>query len=795
MDFVATKSSVSDIKYFILFLITGIWTLPLTVRYPAPGLDPSWILGIHIASLEHLQFGRDIFFTYGPFGFLRFPLIFDYSLWISSLLFILFVHFLLITVIFLFLRTYSAQWYHYLGFIPIFLLVLPFYLHFQLLISLSLVLFMLLRSGHPTQYIYLGLVFSGFFLALGSLLKFDLFFNSIYLIVFFMGYSILIQKKRDRGIFLPITYGTSLILLFLIASQQVTNIPFFLHNGYQLTKNYTEAMAYAGPLWQVIIGFVSIALLITLFIHFIRVKKYEYVAFYLLNAFILFSVFKSGFVRHDASHVWGFFSVYLLFFAITAVLYSNSPEERKKKTFLPFLLIILICITLLSLSILITAPTVIAKNVVTEGPLHQDSFRMLYNQTYFDHAVSLARDRLKDGYPLDREFINKIKEYPVDVFPWDNGLVWAYGLNWSPRPMFQSQGVFNDYIDTLNSDHFTSSYPPHMIIISYKSVDGRYPAFDEPRSFRTLLHHYSFENKSGEFILLSRIPRWDIEDSVDLGSEIGGMGEWIQLPPYKGEIFGAIEIGYSPLGSIMNIIYKPDPVFIKFRLKNGQITKKYRVIPGVITNGVFLSQYIGDTDTLSWVFQGNRINNVESFLIETDHPEYYLPEYSVRFTGDRWILPVTGSILFDHPLEPERVVSQQSDVVYSFKDIAGEIRPSFFEHSMKGGSRIIIRNVTIREGNKLKVAIGIDPTVWDSGTGDGIEYQIFIDSVSPENRIFSEYIDTVYNPKDRRWNSFEIDIGRYNSKDATFIFSTFPGPLNDTSYDWAWWGGLEIVAS
>ncbi|MBN8868864.1 MAG: hypothetical protein J0H66_03175 [Solirubrobacterales bacterium] len=41
--------------------------------HPVSGLDASWVVGLFMAAHEHLRFGTEVVFTYGPLGFLRFP--------------------------------------------------------------------------------------------------------------------------------------------------------------------------------------------------------------------------------------------------------------------------------------------------------------------------------------------------------------------------------------------------------------------------------------------------------------------------------------------------------------------------------------------------------------------------------------------------------------------------------------------------------------------------------------------------------------------------------------------------
>ena len=54
-------------------LATVLLTVPLGAPVPTPGLDPSWRLVLNLAT--DVQFGRDIIFTYGPWGYLDSPLI------------------------------------------------------------------------------------------------------------------------------------------------------------------------------------------------------------------------------------------------------------------------------------------------------------------------------------------------------------------------------------------------------------------------------------------------------------------------------------------------------------------------------------------------------------------------------------------------------------------------------------------------------------------------------------------------------------------------------------------------
>lgn len=77
---------------FAIFVTIGLLTLPEPLRLAEAGLDPSWVLGLHLAAANGFIFGKDIISTYGPLRYLNFPLCVNIDLWRSAVLFTDVVH-------------------------------------------------------------------------------------------------------------------------------------------------------------------------------------------------------------------------------------------------------------------------------------------------------------------------------------------------------------------------------------------------------------------------------------------------------------------------------------------------------------------------------------------------------------------------------------------------------------------------------------------------------------------------------------------------------------------------------
>ena len=79
------KKYVRCIFIVFAFPLIAYQTLPNLFFWYTAGLDPSWVIGINVASIEKMQFGKDIVFTFGPLGFLYLPAFCQFNTWIFDI--------------------------------------------------------------------------------------------------------------------------------------------------------------------------------------------------------------------------------------------------------------------------------------------------------------------------------------------------------------------------------------------------------------------------------------------------------------------------------------------------------------------------------------------------------------------------------------------------------------------------------------------------------------------------------------------------------------------------------------
>lgn len=774
----------------IIFLFLTIWTLPWPFQFPGPGLDPSWLIGINRAISDNLQFGEDIAFTFGPLGFIwGVPLLLDYNLWRFAFIFAIFSHALFIYSIYMLIKQPIVKC-NICTFI-LFLLTLIISINtplfdYKLNISAGLLLYIFLTSLNidaSRKYKYLYMLLVALILAISSLTKFHMFILSISTILTALMGCIILKRNLTYLLFLMLSYPLLLGMLWITAGQEINNFPQFIYNGLEITSGYSDAMAIGGPSWQISIAIITLISIASIFIIKVLKRDYNLITFLVINLGILFVSFKHGFVRQDL-HVLNFYYVYLLIFGLLLII-NNKKTLRVERYMVVGIVLLLSC------TIIYITPGALSDNVMNKVESYEISVRYLFIEpSEFDSDLAIHKEFIRYNYGLDQSVIDHIGNKSVDIFPWDIALCEAYGLNWFPRPVFQSYSAYTKKLDYLNSQHFVGKSSPQLIFYSYKSIDGRYPLFDEPSTFQEVLFKYSYAYESDEFVLLEKSSNMtnDNRSEIYLGNTTAKLGQIIKIPEYNGLVFGYLHFDYSPLGKIMKLLYKPAPAYITFELKNSTDSAQiYRFLPNNAKNGVLLSHYVGNSEDLAMLFKRQLPNNLDGISIETDDPSHYYGNIYMQFIGISQEIHMEDTYKLYrlyHPLLYQQYIASGIGIINN------ESKYIIFEHPVTSIDKpmILINNIYIQENAKLKFSIGLDPHVWSSENGDGVIFEIYINVDGIDEPLFSEYIDPKNNHNERKWNEFELDLSQYADKYATITLSTLPGNANDSRYDWAWWG-------
>lgn len=624
---------------FQFLLLTGIalFTLPGLFLAVSIGLENSWQFALHRCTLSGLQYGKDIIFTYGPLGYLRYPFLLSKNLWIQSVGYLVSIHLLFFAGVFLLLKKAKADWVNSL------ILAIAVTLCFRITTVLrQLVEFEYLLTLFIFTYLYLEkkdtrAIFGGLLAILYSPLLFIKFSDGIIGSFLFITFLLLlfIQQRKKEMILIVSTYLLVSLFLGLLLIGNLADITLFLYNSLQMANGYPDAMSLNGREWQFQMGVLCSIFYVGLIVYHIYQKNSSDLEFLFLAAGLFFFTFRYGFVRQDGIHVLpmllGWISLFLFYYLIIS--YRNM--------FMKHLILVVSC--LLFISFLIATPfsyTWFSPKVFSEQFLQIKTALLLLRDMDFENSPLIRGSRIKRDYSYDLhpDTLRLISDHTIDVFPSDLTIAEYYQFKWIPRPSLQSYAVLNDYLDLANEKHFRSSHAPDFILYSLQRFDNRYPLFDEPATLRTLFRMYQPEYVDADFILLRKKERMERIPEHSLFRTSVKMGEIIPLPKgVSGYLFARIYINYTTLGRIMRFLYKVPEVSICF-IRNGRVTSPYRLIISTARNGILLTGFIKDTTDLFHLWKEGSARNLEGIIISTQNKEYYRGLFQVEF----FVLPKIG---------------------------------------------------------------------------------------------------------------------------------------------------------
>ncbi len=510
-------------------------------------IDASWSWVFHEVWSRPLACGRDVVFTYGPYGFLLtesyHPATFGVRVVVLTA-----VSLLLAGVAWRIVRARtSSPW---------------------IAMAWTLLLVESMAVGNPQANLFLDVLLHLLVVAaaVGALAKFTLLLGGV------VAVAAVALRRRNRSV--AATFVAAFLAAWGIAGQSFAALPAYLGSSAGIAAGYAESMGRAAPPLQ-ILGFLACA--VAAWGLCARSGAGGRVA----TATLLFLVFKAAFVRYDAPHALQGESALLLWIAASQIPSATRPRRRVETVVAlgaagaVFVLMSRLESTPWSTSW--PAQVAAALDVCTGS----DSLRSR-------NAAAIASIRAETPVPA--------LAGTVDLVPARAGIVLASGLDYAPRPVIQSYCAFTPALLRLNADHFSGDAAPANVLFTIvDAIDGRVPAMDDSLCLPVLLARYDVVGSAAEHLVLARRERAHAVRMEPLATRRVRFGETIAVepvPPAVG-IWAEFDIAPTLLGRAASFLYRPPILRLALRLADGSVGS-FRLVPGIASAGFLLSPLLQD---------------------------------------------------------------------------------------------------------------------------------------------------------------------------------------------------------
>ena len=434
-------------------ILVALASWPIASIQPQAGLDPSWMAGLHMAADRGLDFGRDIVFSYGPFGFLAVPKLFVGWTTALGLLFVLITQAAFAMLLVRALR----PWLGLIGgaltaFAILAMLPTPTGVGDRSLLipAFAALLVVQLGSRVPRP----AFVAAG----LGATLAFWLLVKYSVLALAPLGVLAVWRMAGARpwrliGVFVGSFLG-ALMLLWIATGAALSALPGWLRDSMSIARGFDGALSVTVPQkqWEVLPALAICILVLAAAWRRDRGTTAARWAGLVGTGIILWMLLKQGFVRHD-EHSYVFFAGTTLLALILL-----RPGRGEVLSAFAALFAFATCIAAFGLD----------GQSLLRGDTHVRQAVGQFADTIAParrHQIQReARSAMAAQMVLSPKALRIIGRSTVHVMPYETSVIWTYRLNWRPTPVFQEYASYTPGLSRRNVEFLTSQDAPEFII-------------------------------------------------------------------------------------------------------------------------------------------------------------------------------------------------------------------------------------------------------------------------------------------------------------------------------------------
>ncbi len=585
--------------FFISLLVASAVFIPWKPNFSMMGLDPSWMLSLHYFFEHGHVFGKDIIFTYGPYGFISTYLYYPatYQIMVFAYLF--------------FTVVYTAAGWNILRkeikhkggvFCAVlaatfFLAPAPhnFYAGDIFFYSCGVLFFASYLAESDKPYRWRNFFLVGV-LAVISLMKYSFFIWAVGLL-FFVSLDGIIFKKRWPYLFL--LYGGFLVAFWVLAKQPLEGLGAFFLTGAHMARYYGSAMGTSSSLHDPrLVFYMILSLLLTTVFYIAQQRRTGPRAILpsLTLAAMAFLIYRASFTRDHSIIAMS----YLAVLAVYLVPFLNTALGGRGWKILWAVLLVVTFTFAYLYSIRPFTPSFSG----LAGKIWS-SFSKMPHYTFVESRFLPRPKDLQLRYEEVRKLVRGDNAVPqlsgtVDTYPYDSTGLIAQDLSYRPRPVFQSYAAYTPFLSQKNADYLKSPRAPEFLVFGPnvtadgKPIDARYPTLDDSLSLPEIMSRYDFLAALYEKALLRKtlVPR--PYSFILIEKVTAEFGETIPVPHFdEGPIWVEIEIKKTWLGEWGAFLGRAGRAGIAVRALDGK-TYTYDLPSEMSRTGFLLSPVLDD---------------------------------------------------------------------------------------------------------------------------------------------------------------------------------------------------------
>jgi hypothetical protein len=378
----------------------------------------------------------------------------------------------------------------------------------------------------------------------------------------------------------------------------------------------------------------------------------------------------------------------------------------------------------------------------------------------------------------------------VDLLNFEQGVLFLNDLTYHPRPVIQSYSAYTTALAHANARFFRSDRAPDFVVLRLNTIDGRYPAQDDAPALVEILRTYELAHADANSVIVRRKsarPTSTEPARAPLASHVPHWGDPIQIPDGHGHPVW-LEIDFRPtlLGRLRAFLYHAALPRMIAMFEDGQ-QKEFRLVSTTSSDGFLLQPLVEGPNDFAALLKGRGFNWPTVVQLELDDPRetWFWKRPRVRFSA-LTEFPVARSdpldIYVDTRAVNVRPLSVRSGLAVSSTSSQGH--PVIFAHVP---SEIVLPAEDARE---LSGGCGFMEGAYLQGKTDGADFTVeALLGDGSEKLVWQRTLDPIARPADRGFQSFHVTLPAGTARVRLRIG---PGASGRSDWDWTYWGELVV---
>jgi len=798
----ARPTRILSLAMLLAAIVCVLLNLPSLYYLPDAMLEGSWAYVLHSRAGQG-GFGKGLIFTYGPLGFLvtlgDVPATYLWRVGFSSFLL------LCLAGISILLRRRSdgsvLNWRDAV-FFPLYVaLVISYAFSGQdltpdsapilILVFGAVCLFRLSAPADRGLRIAIGLLFACLALVKGTM---------AFVVLAFLALWLLRRIASGRGSYDVVWAIIGGVLgLWLVSGNALSDVPQYLWATKEIAGGYSAAMRLSGRHeYQMRALFVVLACMFAWRVALMEgLKGADRWAMAVFVSLVGLLLAKHGTERFD-EHVYGPSFIFLTLALVSFWLPSDMPRSR----WLSVVLLVLALVTMHRAFVTQQGKNYPARDVFLGE-------RLVQFWKWEWAAISQGRTIIAEQparYEMSRQTLaRRLPRVPegatVDEYSFRQGLVIAQGLNYRPRPVFQSFIAYTPWLAEQNLAFLRSPAAAERIFFAVEPIDGRLASMEDGLSWFDLMTRYRLQGvfKVANVLHLHMVKLAQPGQFTLQAPQVRNLaiGTWLDVP--AGEVVWAKgKVTRSSMMKKLRSQIAGAPIFwFEAKLADGTVARR-RLIDAMLPSGFLVTPLVDTTQEflfLATSARGELLKNkrVREFRITCASGD--------TCPAAEWEFSLSGVALNTDASWNAEVLSARPEGLTPLDALeAGVVTPGeasvrdgdgkkvFYAHPISA-SEVPVRDLVAAGAKRIRVCFGILAKAYEEGTTDGVVF--LVDEILPSGErrtVLQRTLQPKTVAQDRGEQCADVKL---SGEQTTLIFTTGPGASAD--WDWSYWSDVRGI--